>query len=172
MQDTFALWNLLAHLLVDVKIRETNPNCRSADWNFAWTEAMRLESEMRTKLSAISFLTTASIAYDFTGGIRGDTTGLRLPCSQAEWEARDATQWDVAWRHTTPKQSQMLFDDAMQCLLTHRGAKPPLQPLPTSFGTYLLIHGLIQRIMVVRELHLILRQQPAPLPTTDIETLQ
>lgn len=170
VHETFMLWNLLGHLLFDVGLTEPHREQYTPNHNDAWMEKMREEVDRRTKLSALSFLTTTSIAYDFNTGIRYFHNELRLPCSQNEWEAQDAAQWDTARRRCT--RHQMRFDDALQRLFDHHGPNSPLEPLPTSLGNYLLMHGLLQRIIIVRELNTALERQPAPLPVRDIEKLE
>jgi hypothetical protein len=172
VQQTYTLWNLLAHILTDIGLDETSQEVVTTTLTSAstWEVVMREESIRRTKLSALSFLVTVSTTYDFPPSLRKAGNCLRLPCSQSEWLARDATQWQVARNEV--RGQQLLYEQALASLLSHGGTGLPFKPVPTAFGTYLLIHGLLHRIAIVRELNSALYGLTSTLPVGDIEKLE
>jgi hypothetical protein len=172
VQQTYTLWNLLAHILTDIGLNETSHEVVTTTLTPAstWEAAMRKESTRRTKLSALSFLVTVSTTYDFPPSLRNARNHLRLPCSQSEWLARDATQWQMAKNEV--RGQQLLYEQALASLLSHGGTGLPFKPVPTAFGTYLLIHGLLNRIAIVRELNSALYGLSSTLPVGDIEKLE
>jgi len=172
VQQTYTLWNLLAHILTGIGLEEATHGTASTAPHFAsaWEAAMREESIRRTKLSALSFLVTVSTTYDFPPSLRNASNCLRLPCSQSEWLAKDANQWQAA-RNLTHGQ-QLLYEEALTLMLSHDGTSLPFKPVPTAFGTYLLIHGLLHRIAIVRELNNALYSSSSALPVGDVEKLE
>lgn len=168
VQTNESSWTVLGHLLADLGTDDAENEC-SHDRGLSWKEAMQSESHRRAKLSALSFLTTTSIAYDFSGGRRPGSVRMKLPCSQNEWEAKDDVQWVRAAQQQIKE--QLCYDDALHLLLTQSDWRSAIRPLPSSFGNYLLIHGLLSRILVVRELNNAL-EQSGPLAAEHIERLE
>jgi hypothetical protein len=48
----------------------------------------------------------------------------------------------------------------------------PLDPIPTALGNYLLLHGLLQRIYIVRDLSLPIMDSSASLPVEEVDKLE
>jgi hypothetical protein len=170
VQQAYMLYNLLAHILHDLGLDDHDQNVTTTSRTSNWEFAMQQESNRRTKLSALSFLVTASITYDFSPCLRNPRNELRLPCSSAEWEAKSAAQWQGACRRSSAP--QMRFHEALWLLLCQEGPGVPFAPLPTSFGTYLLIHGLLHRIAIIRELTSALNGPSSILPPSEIKQLE
>ncbi|KAI5197138.1 amidase signature enzyme [Aureobasidium subglaciale] len=136
------------------------------DWR-SWIDE---ESSRRTKLVSFSFLHTHSIAYDVYPPIRSNEVGLRLPCSTLEWSAANSTAW-LAARKDIAK-PQLYFKEALSFLLDHKHEPARLDPIPTPLGNYVLLHGLIQRIHIVRDLSLPVMSDMAALPSEEVEKLE
>jgi hypothetical protein len=79
-------------------------------------------------------------------------------------------QWQVA--RNEARGQQLLYEQALTSLLSHSGTGLPFKPIPTAFGTYLLIHVLLHRIAIVRELNSALYGLSSTLPVGDIEKLE
>ena len=77
----------------------------------------------------------------------------------------------MAARREVPKE-QLLFQDALSLLLRNVDSTAPLDPIPTPLGNYVLLHGLLQRIYIVRDLSLPLADQSASLPSDEVEKLE
>ncbi|KAI3395899.1 hypothetical protein diail_684 [Diaporthe ilicicola] len=189
VQEAFALQALLAQVLREIGLGEGDlpEYCPPADHDHhqgtdapaatAWHAWVRQESARRARLIAFSFMHTHSIAYDVYPVLRSNEVGLRLPCSTGEWKAPTAAQWREAARREAGKR-QLLFQEALSLLLrnnnnsTDGGAAPPLDPIPTPLGNYMLLHGLLQRIYIVRDLSLPVMDHSASLPSEEVDKLE
>lgn len=177
LREAFALQSLLAHVCRDVGLVEQavtgteHEVCTPATSQTIWLSWSKQESVRRAKLIAFSFMHIHSVAYNVYPVLRSNEVHLRLPCSTKEWRAASANQWEIA-RSETPKK-QLNFQEALSLLLRNVDeAAPPLDPIPTPLGNYLLLHGLLQRIYIVRDLSLPLMDQGASLPQDEIEKLE
>ncbi|TDZ23648.1 hypothetical protein Cob_v003574 [Colletotrichum orbiculare MAFF 240422] len=173
VQEAFALQALLAQVLREIGLREEDEphdaveqTTLHADWH-AW---IRQESARRTKLVAFSFMHTETIAYDVYPVLRSNEVGLRLPCSTGEWKAATATQWQTA--RSDAGKPQLFLQDALSLLLRNTDGTAPLDPIPTPLGNYMLLHGLLQRIYIVRDLSLPVMDHSASLPSEEVDKLE
>ncbi|KAG8426241.1 hypothetical protein J3459_008305 [Metarhizium acridum] len=177
LHEAFALQGLLVEILRYIGLGEDEgqadngaPTDDEEGLKAAWHAWIRQEVTRRSKLVAFSFLHTHSIAYNVYPVLRTNEINLRLPCSTREWKATTALQWQLA-RHETPKQQQF-FQDALSHLLRNRDGAAPLDPIPTPLGNYVLLHGLLQRIHIVRDLSLPVMDRLASLPAEEVEKLE
>jgi hypothetical protein len=170
--EAFSLQSLLVQVLRDVGLDEGPPPIEDVEpvpLQAAWTMWVRQESIRRTKLIAFTFLHTHSVAYNIYPVLRSNEVRLRLPCSTGEWKAPTPSQWETA-RRETPKE-QLNFQDALSLLLRHEDTAP-LDPIPTPLGNYCLLHGLLQRIHIVRDLSLPIMDLSASLPGEEVNKLE
>jgi hypothetical protein len=121
-------------------------------------------------LIAFSILHTHSIAYNVYPTLRSNEVNLRLPCSTKEWKASSAALWHAATKEN--QKPQLYFKDALSLLLKNRNEGAPLDPIPTPLGNYVLLHGLLQRIHIVRDLSLPVMSNTAALPREEVEKLE
>ncbi|OHW99697.1 C2H2 type zinc finger domain-containing protein [Colletotrichum incanum] len=173
VQEAFALQALLAQVLREVGLHEENEPELAAEKTTpqaSWHAWVRQESIRRAKLIAFSFMHTHSIAYNVYPVLRSNEVGLRLPCSTGEWKAQTASQWQSA-RRETGKQ-QLFFQDALSLLLRNTDGTAPIDPIPTPLGNYILLHGLLQRIYIVRDLSLPVMDHSASLPSEEVDKLE
>ncbi|KAL3472557.1 hypothetical protein BJX99DRAFT_235381 [Aspergillus californicus] len=181
VQESFALQGLLAHIIRDVGLQDTDcslpPTQLQSDEQIgdaflgrSWRKWIQQESSRRSRLIAFSFLHTHSIAYDVYPPLRSNEVNLRLPCSTEEWKAPDAIQWNAATKEG--QKPQLYFKEALSLLLKNRNESAPLDPIPTPLGNYVLLHGLLQRIHIVRDLSLPVMSNTAALPREEVEKLE
>lgn len=183
VREAFALQGLLAQVLRDIGLDDedqqaqpttsTDPSNRDQDGHTAWLEWINQESCRRSKLIAFSFLHTHSIAYNVYPVLRSNEVNLRLPCPTKEWKAPTAVLWQGATGEA--KKPQLYFQDALSLLLrnSHSGNNSaPLDPIPTPLGNYVLLHGLLQRIHIVRDLSLPVMSNSAELPAEEVMKLE
>lgn len=184
VQEAFALQALLAQVLRGIGLHEDDlppllpapvvdqgPAAAAASPQAAWLAWVRQESERRARLIAFSFMHTHSIAYDVYPVLRSNEVGLRLPCSTGEWKAQTALRWQQAARREAGGQ-QLFFQDALSLLLRNTDGAAPLDPIPTPLGNYMLLHGLLQRIYIVRDLSLPVMDHSASLPGEEVDKLE
>ncbi|RFU28991.1 hypothetical protein B7463_g7335, partial [Scytalidium lignicola] len=172
VQDALRLQRLLAQILRDLGLQddeESVPASIERRTATAWHDWVRKESNRRAKLSAFAFIHTASIAYNVYPVVRTSEIFLRLPCTTREWNALTVSQWHAA--RQTVSIEQLYLQDALRLLLTKSSRPTMLDPLPAPLGNYILLHGLIQRIYLMRDLLLPLVNQTS-LPREEAETLE
>ncbi|KAJ4256240.1 hypothetical protein NW762_009319 [Fusarium torreyae] len=179
VQESFVLQGILTQALrnagledVDEEVSSTSsnhPNDNNALWH-EWRTWAKQESCRRSKLICFSFLHTHSIAYNVYPTLRSNEVGLRLPCSTKEWKAPNATLWRAAAKEV--QEPQLFFREALSLLLKNKNESAPLFPIPTPLGNYVLLHGLLQRIHIVRDLSLPITSSSAVLPSEEVEKLE
>ena len=181
--EAFSLQSLLVQVLRDIGLDE-EPEAAggSADPKSAWLAWVHHESVRRTKLISFTFLHTHSVAYNVYPVLRSNEIHLRLPCNTAEWKAGSPAQWQLARSSSsdgtgtgTRRKEQLNFQDALSSLLRFAddgNGTAPLDPIPTPLGNYVLLHGLLQRIHIVRDLSLPIMDQSAALPPEEVNKLE
>lgn len=174
VQEAFALQSLLAQVLRDLGLEEEQEEPRatstSTPLQASWLAWVHQESVRRTKLIAFSFIHIHSVAYHVYPVLRSNEIHLRLPCSTKEWKAPTAPQWQSARREI--EKQQLRFQDALSLLLHNEDSSVPLDPIPTPLGNYLLLHGLLQRLYIVRDLSLPIMDHTASLPAEEMDKLE
>ncbi|KND86634.1 Hydrogen peroxide stress regulator 1 [Tolypocladium ophioglossoides CBS 100239] len=178
VQEAFALQELLTHVLRDIGLEDvdeplpplSDSHSNDASLEMQWRAWIEQESSRRSKLIAFSFLHTHSFAYNVYPVLRSNEVNLRLPCSTKEWKASTATQWQSARKEV--RKQQLYFQEALSLLLKNKNRPAPLDPIPTPLGNYVLLHGLLQRIHIVRDLSLPLTTSSAALPCEEVEKLE
>ncbi|KAI4726717.1 amidase signature enzyme [Aureobasidium sp. EXF-10728] len=173
VRQSFALQETLTQYLRSEGLHEEESNIPLAidqSIDQRWYVWIAEEASRRTRLVAFSFLHTHSIAYDVYPPLRSNEVGLRLPCSTMEWNAPSAAMWDQA-RKAVAK-PQLYFKEALSLLLDQKNEPARLDPIPTPLGNYVLLHGLIQRIHIVRDLSLPVMSDMAALPPEEVEKLE
>ncbi|KAF2678458.1 C2H2 transcription factor-like protein [Lentithecium fluviatile CBS 122367] len=160
LQQAFALRGLLVQCLRDNGLKEeAPPNHVSLPRSAMWDQWVQRESARRTKLVAFCYINVHSIAYNIHPLLWSSELLLRLPCCTPDWQASSAAQWAALQRDG--KEDQMSFQQALSILLQGATGIDSVHPIPSPIGNYILLHALLQRIHVVRELSF-----PATSPTT------
>ncbi|RKU49455.1 hypothetical protein DL546_007644 [Coniochaeta pulveracea] len=148
LQEAFSLQSLLAQVLRDLGLEEGSepePSITDApSQQETWLAWVRQESIRRTKLIAFSFIHIHSVAYN-------------------------VYPWQSARREIGKE--QLHFQEALSLLLRNEDSSVPLDPIPTPLGNYLLLHGLLQRIYIVRDLSLPIMDNSASLSAEEVEKL-
>ncbi|KAM0439277.1 hypothetical protein ACHAQK_006383 [Fusarium lateritium] len=179
VQESFALQGILTQVLRNAGLEDVEepisptPSDQPSDGNSLWHEWktwIKQESTRRSKLIGFSFLHTHSIAYNVYPTLRSNEIGLRLPCSTKEWKAPTPTLWCDATKEV--QEPQLFFREALSLLLRNKSETAPLSPIPTPLGNYVLLHGLLQRIHIVRDLSLPVTGSSAVLPSEEIDKLE
>jgi hypothetical protein len=151
LQEAFVLRGLLVQILRDIGMREEQPSSSGSTSRSAmWDQWVQRESSRRTKLVAFCYINVHTIAYDTYPLLWSSELHLRLPCCTSNWEATSAAQWAASQRDG--KEDQMLFQQALSILLQGTTGADSVVPIPSPIGNYILLHALLQRIHVVREL--------------------
>ncbi|UPX19705.1 uncharacterized protein EKO05_0009959 [Ascochyta rabiei] len=151
LQQAFCLRGLLVQTLRDIGLREESVgNTASTSKSAMWDQWVQLESARRTKLVAFCYINVHSIAYNIHPLLWSSELHLKLPCCTPQWQASSAAQWFALRRDN--KEEQMPFQQALSLLLQGPTGSETVRPIPSPIGNYILLHAILQRIHVVREL--------------------
>ncbi|RMZ67614.1 regulatory amdA [Pyrenophora seminiperda CCB06] len=160
LQQAFALRGLLVQTLRDIGLEEEKSDLNGSTSRAAlWDQWVQRESSRRTKLVSFAYINVHSVAYNIHPLLWSSELHLRLPCLSPEWQASSAAQWATLQRET--REEQMHFQRALSILLQGTTNQELVHPVPSPVGNYILLHALLQRIYVVRELSF-----PATSPAT------
>jgi hypothetical protein len=160
LQQAFALRGLLVQTLRDIGLKEEKPSTNgSTSRSAVWDQWVQHESSRRTKLVAFCYINVHSIAYNIHPLLWSSELHLRLPCCTQDWQASSAAQWTALQRDV--REDHMPFQQALSILLQGTTSQELVHPIPSPIGNYVLLHALLQRIHVVRELSF-----PATSPAT------
>lgn len=143
LREAFGIRSILVRYLRRIGLREVSPT-QTLNWH-EWAEE---ECDRRIKFVAFCFLNTHSIAFDTPPVLLSSEVHIRLPCSTEEWEAPDMT----AWQSVRSELPQLEYRRGLSLLLSGSDATTPLSPTPCPLGRYILMHGVLQRVFLVREL--------------------
>ncbi|KAL6810276.1 hypothetical protein J3E69DRAFT_350117 [Trichoderma sp. SZMC 28015] len=113
-----------------------------------WVEWALSETERRIFFLAFCFFDIHTIIYNRPPSIFTREIHLRLPCSVEEWQATDDQEW-VACRQAKPS-DPISFKSALESLVTAEAVG--WETLPCAFGNLILLHGVLQRIYLQRQL--------------------
>lgn len=165
LNEAFCLHRLLAQYLRICGMREP-PISRK----LSWAEWIRNESARRTKLVSFCFLNIYTVAYNSAATIRSNEIFLRLPCTTREWNATSAREWEVV--RCGIEEEQLEFPVMLNRMLRSTDKVVTLKPITSPLGSYIILHSLIQRVHLVRELSLGLQNEPSCLPSDEVDKLE
>ncbi|GKZ20536.1 hypothetical protein AbraIFM66951_005861 [Aspergillus brasiliensis] len=136
-----------------------------------WLHWVEQESRRRLCLVAFVLLETLSVAYNLPPALFGSRIGLQLPCESRLWHATSAEDW-ARLRATPGSRDQPLYRDALSSMLQWHTARRRLDFEMTAEGGYVLMHGLLQRIHLLREVSAPLISHESDLPGAEIDRLK
>ncbi len=113
-----------------------------------WIEWASSEADRRTKFLGFCFLNIHTITYGQTPSLLAREIQLRLPCTDKEWQAADEFEWTSSRKVSLSDQNGFL--DVLESLVTGKSSQSDVTPC--AFGNQILLHGLLQRIYLVRQL--------------------
>lgn len=113
-----------------------------------WIEWSSCEAERRTIFLAFCFLNIHTLIYNRPPSLLARQIQLHLPCSTKEWEITNELEW-VASRQANICNT-ISFQDALESLVTPKAAN--WGTLPCAFSNLILLHGVLQRIYLQRQL--------------------
>lgn len=114
----------------------------------SWIEWSLYESERRTKFLSFCFLNIHTLIYNRPPSLLAREIQLRLPCSTKEWEITNELDWAAS------RQAYICniisFQDALERLVDPKAVNR--ETLPCPFSNLILLHGVLQRIYLLRQL--------------------
>ncbi|KAK7457399.1 regulatory protein [Colletotrichum acutatum] len=118
------------------------------DKDLDWHSWARAESDRRAKLAAFCFLNLQTLVFNVPPVILANEIDLWLPGTCDEWLAPTAALWLRA-RSKSP--ALVRFQEAFVNLVQPRTEECPV---PSPFGNFVLIHAILQRLIVAKQLSL------------------
>ncbi|KAF5844137.1 hypothetical protein GGP41_001050 [Bipolaris sorokiniana] len=144
LSDSFALAAQLALLIQEGHGSDVSNTPSQDEW-ISWVCS---ESERRTKLAAYSFLNLHSIVYNIAPKLMTAQMGnVFLPSPESHWQAIDTSSWLAA--RQKEQHYEVDFRTAFANLFCEWPASESLCKSST-FGNYVLIHGIVQQIFLSR----------------------
>lgn len=141
-QDALSMSNQVAMLARELKIsvpEEKRPP------NQTWDDGIKHEERRRTLFSAYALLNLQSLAFNVPPLLLNQEIAIELPGCASSWQAQTAAEWStLRATYIMPRP----FEERLNELLS--GKEIHLEAALSSFGNYVLIHGLLQQIFHVR----------------------
>jgi hypothetical protein len=113
-----------------------------------WVEWASSEADRRTIFLAFCMLNVQTIAYNRPPALLAREVPLSLPCSSDEWQATTEAEWAVVRQANGG--GTVNLQSALKSLVTADSSDWGF--LPCAFTNMVLLHGLIQRIYLARQL--------------------
>lgn len=162
LREALAFQSLLATL-----VRDDGLSSEPYPDNISWEDWALAESRKRTKIIVFCFFNLHTIVYNIPSLILSSEIHLALPCNAAEHKATTSAKWREARRRSFPEAN---FQDALRQLFE------PTQTTSfghhSSLGNYVLIHALIQRIFLLRQVARGSLAGSRDLAPVDVESLE
>jgi hypothetical protein len=114
-----------------------------------WEEWVRNEERRRTLFVAYVLFNLQSIAFSVPPMILSHEVVLCLPCTEIEWNAQTATQWDELRITNVGAFEERCFQETLSHILAGKNVFE--QKTVSAFGNYVLIHGCYQQIFFERQ---------------------
>ncbi|OHE96907.1 AmdA [Colletotrichum orchidophilum] len=142
ISDALRMSSQVAMLARDMEISEPE---KLPPPNQPWSEAIKLEERRRTLFAAFVLLNLQSVAFDVPPLLLNREVAVNLPGCTSSWQAPNEAEWSTLRdTYMTPRP----FPEKLQMLLSGRGTHA--ETALSSFGNYVLIHGLLQQILLTR----------------------
>ncbi|KXH32852.1 hypothetical protein CSIM01_04345 [Colletotrichum simmondsii] len=142
MGDALSMSSQVAMLAREMKIHEsekpTPPNQQRA-------EGIKLEERRRTLFAAFALLNLQSVAFDVPPLLLNREVAINLPGCASSWQAPNAEEWSALRDTYMPPRP---FPEKIHMLLA--GQSIHTVTALSSFGNYVLIHGLLQQVLLTR----------------------
>lgn len=140
--DALSMSSQVAMLAREMKIHELEKPPAS---NQQWAEGIELEERRRTLFAAFALLNLQSVAFDVPPLLLNREVAINLPGCASSWQAPNAEEWSALRDTYMPPRP---FPEKMHMLLAGRSIHTVTAL--SSFGNYVLIHGLLQQVFLTR----------------------
>jgi hypothetical protein len=113
--------------------------------NQSWSDGIKHEERRRTLFAAYVLLNLQSVALHVPPLLLNQEVAINLPGCASSWQAQSAAEWSTLRdTYMTPKP----FHERLNELLS--GKAIHIEAALSSFGNYVLIHGLLQQVFLAR----------------------
>ncbi|KAF2137090.1 uncharacterized protein K452DRAFT_114190 [Aplosporella prunicola CBS 121167] len=152
LQESLSYRALLAYCVRQVGLSELAEEGTAAVYPQNWQSWAKAETHRRTALFAFCFLNLQEAAFGIPPVLHvRELVLLHLPSSCSEWLTDSEAAWLSARRKDTLV--DVSFGHALKCVLKE-GPADEAVPVLSPSGNYILVHALLQRIALARQLAL------------------
>lgn len=141
-QDALSMSSRVAMLARQLRISESE---KVPPANQQWSDGIRNEERRRTLFAAYALLNLQSVAFNVQPLLLNQEIAINLPGCASSWNAPNVAEWSTL-RDTYMTPSP--FQEKLKELLSGKSIHVPAAL--SSFGNYVLIHGLLQQVILAR----------------------
>ncbi|KAL0931246.1 regulatory protein (AmdA) [Colletotrichum truncatum] len=140
LSDALSMSSQVAMFAREVGIAQPE---RGSTRDMCWEEWTGREERRRTLFCAYVLLNLQSVAFDVPPLLLNREIAIDLPGCASAWKATNSTEWSLLLdRYMPPDPFQKRLHDILSGRRTH--VESPL----SSFGNYVLVHGLLQQTLL------------------------
>lgn len=141
-QDALSMSSRVAMLARELKISDAE---EPPSPNPPWSDGIQYEERRRTLFAAYVLLNLQSVAFNVPPLLLNQEVAINLPGCASTWEAPNAAEWSTLRdTYVTPRPFQEILNELLSGKRIHHEAAV------SSFGNYVLIHGLLQQVFLAR----------------------
>lgn len=141
-QDALSMSSRVAMLARELKISEPE---ETPPPNQPWCDGIQREARRRTLFAAYILLNQQSVAFNVPPLLLNQEIAINLPGCSSSWQAPNAAEWSTLRdTYMTPRSFQERLNELLSGKSIH------LESALSSFGNYVLIHGLLQQVFLAR----------------------
>lgn len=141
-QDALSMSSHVAMLARELKISEPE---ETPPPNQPWCDGIQREARRRTLFAAYILLNQQSVAFNVPPLLLNQEVAINLPGCSSSWQAPNAAEWSTLRdTYMTPRSFQERLNELLSGKSIH------LESALSSFGNYVLIHGLLQQVFLAR----------------------
>lgn len=141
-QDALSMSSRVSMLARELKISDPE---EPPSPNQPWSDGIQHEERRRTLFAAYVVLNQQSVAFNVPPLLLSQEVSINLPGCASCWQAPNAAEWSTL-RDTYMKPRS--FQEMLNELLSGRSIH--LEAAVSSFGNYVLIHGILQHVFLAR----------------------
>lgn len=113
--------------------------------NQKWSDGIKHEERRRTVFAAYTLLNLQSVAFNVPPLLLTQEIAINLPGCASSWQAQNSAEWSTLRdTYMTPKPFRETVNDLISGKTIH------IEAAVSSFGNYVLIHGLLQQVFLAR----------------------
>lgn len=141
-QDALSMSGSVAMLARELRICDPEDNPPP---NQSWADGIQQEARRRTLFAAYVLLNLHSVAFNVPPLLLNQEVTINLPGCASSWQAPNAAEWSrLRDTYITPRSFQERLNELLSGRSIHEEAAV------SSFGNYVLIHGLLQQVFLAR----------------------
>lgn len=141
-QDALSMSSCVAMLSRELRISDPEEKIPP---NQSWSDGIQQEARRRTLFAAYILLNLQSVAFNVPPLLLNQEIAINLPGCNSSWQAPNAAEWSTLRdTYITPRP----FHEMLNELLSGRSIHD--EAAVSSFGNYVLIHGLLQQVFLAR----------------------